>query len=590
MDLVQTSVEKLLTADNYPINRSSVIGLLLRQVFLSFDKLTFSEVSSLKQQFDQYYMAGRTAVKKLAECTTNDGESFEMSLESNDNDTSKSDYVYVLPNSLPQEFVSDQQEEDQTPCGVSRKQADLFLAQQAAVMQTNENEALSPQDLQAELTRILKSCPGLAEAHFLSYLNCLRVKDVSQAVHSLYGSCNQQEESLGAKFNQEDGSKGFRFAALNLASYHVKMNHKSEAMSAIKEAITMAQEASDHTCLQHVLTLLHTIVEDKDKQRLMERCVSKCSELNLTYLTSLSLLSLATHMASGYATGTRAEVCHVLELVARSDLINCQHSIQELQSTSTMVKCSVWSVYGRPGIAFTLAQIALQQLQLSGESAALALVNIVMYLDIMAMSDKADKVMKVAEKLFSAKYSQWGHIISEVKDRLSVRRSLINQDCSRALTTVNRMKATKVPDAQILEAQTLLKQGRIVECREAVQTILSTDTNKKPELHIRALLLLSDIFNLSGSPVYAVEYIIQAIDICKKNRKDLLLHISLLHLANCHMLMSFPHKGLSVTMASLPFILAHGGIEESAKAWLLAAKCKIGTSKGKLIKLLAEIM
>ena len=44
MDLVQ-SVEKLLTTDNYPVNRSSVLGLLLRQVFLSFDKLTVKTVT-----------------------------------------------------------------------------------------------------------------------------------------------------------------------------------------------------------------------------------------------------------------------------------------------------------------------------------------------------------------------------------------------------------------------------------------------------------------------------------------------------------------------------------------------------------------
>ena len=47
MDLVQ-SLEKLLNADNIPVSRTSVIGLLLRQVILTFDKLTFSEVSSVK--------------------------------------------------------------------------------------------------------------------------------------------------------------------------------------------------------------------------------------------------------------------------------------------------------------------------------------------------------------------------------------------------------------------------------------------------------------------------------------------------------------------------------------------------------------
>mgnify|MGYP001399946786 CR=1 FL=1 len=69
---------------------------------------------------------------------------------------------------------------------------------------------------------------------------------------------------------------------MNLVRYHVRMNHKDEAMSAIKEAITIAQGASDHSCLQHVLFLLHRISDDAEKQRLIERCVTKCviSECN----------------------------------------------------------------------------------------------------------------------------------------------------------------------------------------------------------------------------------------------------------------------------------------------------------------------
>ena len=259
MDLVQ-SVEKLLTTDNYPVNRSSVIGLLLRQVFLSFDKLTFSEVSSIKQQLDYYFKAGRSALKKLTEHDGDGGESFEMSLESEE-----SKVEYNLHSLLPQEFSSrpqDDEDEDAPACGVSKKQADLFLAQQANLLQSNENAALSPQSLQSEILRILKSCPDLPEAHFLSYLNCLRVKEVAGAVQSLYGSCSQQDDT-NTRINMDESSKGFRFAALNLASYHVRMNHKDEAMSAIKEAITMAQEASDHTCLQHVLSLLHRIVDNQ---------------------------------------------------------------------------------------------------------------------------------------------------------------------------------------------------------------------------------------------------------------------------------------------------------------------------------------
>ena len=570
MDLVQ-SVEKLLTTDNYPVNRSSVLGLLLRQVFLSFDKLAFSEVSSLKQQLDHYYRAGRRELKKLLESEDEcAGESFEMSLESEE-----SKVEYKLPSFLPPEFSADNQDDDteEAPvtCGVSRKQADLFLAQQASLLQTNERAALSPRDLQAEISRILAACPGLPEAHYLSYLNCLRVKEVAGAVHHLYRS---QDDGTFSKLSQEDGSKSFRYAALNLASYHARMKHKEEAESAIREAITMAQEASDHTCLQHVLSHLHRVSEDQDKQRLMERCVTKCGELNLTYLTSLGLLSLASHLAT--SPGQRADVSQVLELAAKSDLINCQHSIAELQAASTMVKSSVWAVYGRPGLAATLAQLLLHQLGHQGESAALALVTIILWLDNQALAAKADAVMKTAETMFAG--TSWSHVISEARDRVSVRRALARQDWAQAAATVDRLRSGGAADAGLLGAQLLLRQGRVAECRDKLQSVLAAAATSS-EVRVRALVQLSDVFAMSGSAAVAVQQLVQAIHLAREQRLDLALHTAQLHLANCHLLLGHPAKALQLALASLPFILSHGGAEDCAKAWLLAAKCKIGDSK-----------
>ena len=584
MDLVQ-SLEKLLTADNFPVSRTSVIGLLLRQVFLAFDKLTFSEVSSVKQQLDHFYKAGKTALRNLMDHDDEaTGESFEMSLESGEESGVDE---YKLPSFLPAKFTrdlsGDKEDDDVGPdCEVSRKQADLFIAQQVNLLQTNEAAALSPKNLQFEISRILKSNPGLPEAHFLAYLNCLRVKEVAGAVHNLYGSCTQQEEGQPFRPGIEDGSKGFRFAALNLASYHVRMNHKEEAMSAIKEAITMAQEASDHSCLQHVLSFLHRFSDDTEKQRLIERCVTKCGVFSLTYLTSLGLLSLASHLVTAPGL-SRARVTDVLELVARSDLINCQHSITELQAASSLLKSTVWSVYGRPGLAVTLAQLHLQQTANCGESTALALVTIILWLENQAKSAKADVLMKEAERMFVTKSSQWSQIVIDAKDRLNVRRALAKQEWASALTTLDRMKARSVVDAELMVTQVMIRQGRVVEAREKLQTIINTEADNS-ELRLRALVLLSDVFNLSGSPAQAVEFLVEALHMAKEMRMDLLYHLAILHLANCNLLLGFPTKALSLTMSSLTFILSHGGEEDCAKAWLLTAKCLISESKGMMIR------
>ena len=69
----------------------------------------------------------------------------------------------------------------------------------------------------------------------------------------------------------------------------IDFQHKSEAISALKEAIMMAQESNDHLCLQHALTWLFR-VQPENQHLLMQRCISKCNALGLSYLTSLGMI------------------------------------------------------------------------------------------------------------------------------------------------------------------------------------------------------------------------------------------------------------------------------------------------------------
>ena len=53
----------------------------------------------------------------------------------------------------------------------------------------------------------------------------------------------------------------------------------------------MAQESNDHLCLQHALTWLFR-VQPENQHLLMQRCISKCNALGLSYLTSLGMIFL----------------------------------------------------------------------------------------------------------------------------------------------------------------------------------------------------------------------------------------------------------------------------------------------------------
>jgi anaphase-promoting complex subunit 5 len=525
MDLVQ-SIEKLLASDTgCYVNRSSVLGLILRRVYLSFDKLTFSEVSGLRQQMDRYYTLGRGALAGLLE----EGEQSDMSL-----DCQQSGLEFRLPSLLPAAAPAAPPLEELG--AVSRKQADLLIAQQASLLQTAECAALPPQELQAEVGRVLASCPALPEAHFLSYLNCLRVRDVAGAEHALYASGAQPADRVGPKSSQEDINKGFRYAALNLAAFHSRLGHTEEALAAIREATTMAQEASDHTCLQHVLSLLYRTVGPEQKQRLMERCIEKCSDLSLSYLASLGIQAFSQHAA---ATGAGPE--RVLELLARSDVLNCQHSIAELQAVGYTCKAAAWAQYGRPGLACTLSQLLLQintadparaGHNYSGEPTALALCSVALRLEATGHPGPADSVLRRAELLFPSERSQHSRVVSDGRQRVLLWRATAQLDWTRALRAVELLEAGGAPDARLMRAELCFKEGRAVEARQLVQEVLGAGP-KHAELEVRALLLLADIHCWSGDPAGAVQQLVRGADLAGQQRLQLLHVQARLQLAHC---------------------------------------------------------
>jgi len=576
MDLVQ-SIEKLLASETgVHVSRSSVLGLLLRRVYLTFDKLTFSEVSALRQQLDWYYLAGRASLASLLQ--EEDGEqSGDMSL---DCDSSSIEFR------LPSFFSAPESAEPVLPEQqgvVSRKQADLVIAQQASLLQTAECAALPPKQLQLEVSRILKSCPALPEAHFLSYLNCLRVNDVAGAEHALYASFAQPADRLAPKSSQEEINKGFRYAALNLAAFHSRLGHTEEALAAIKEATTMAQEASDHTCLQHVLSLLYRTVEGDQKQRLIERCIEKCGELSLSYLASLGIQAASQHAADN---GCGPE--QVLDLLTRSDVLNCQHSIAELQAVSYMCKATAWGQYGRPGLACTLSQLLLQTNtadpsragnHYTGEPTAIALCTTALKLEASGYPGPADLVVECAERLFPASRSQHSRTVSIGKQRLMLWRAIAKMDWIRALSAVNLLEAAQAPDALLLKAELFFKEGKAVEARQLVQQLLaSKDT--AAEVEVRALLLLADIHCWSGDPAGAVQQLVKSAEKAKKGKFQLLYTQARLQISHCQLLLGCHDAGLTQTRHCLPALLAHGSLVDASRAWLLSARARIAASQG----------
>lgn len=443
------------------------------------------------------------------EATAKDPEDsgFDTSMEMSD---------YRLTGALPFEYggpttaTEEEREEEEEAKFITRKQADLFIARQSRLLHYAENAALGPQDLQEELLVVLRSNPGLQEAHFLSYLNCLRLKEVVGAVDSLYAASNQSVIAGQSKLSLEEVNKSYRYAGLNLASLHARLGHVGEALAAVRESITIAQEARDHVCLQHALSWISRY--SSNSMALLERCVAKCEHLGLPYLASLAMLGLCAFVEEfGQRPG------HVLDLLTRSSVLNCKNDLTELQAGAFVTRASVWTSFGRPRLAVTVSQLLLQLNTAErghegqfyqGEPLVMALANLALHLDAEGYGEEADSVLDLAEKQYPCPASQHAHIWQVAKYRIVYVRATRAANWAAAEQAVAFL-ACHVTDAEFLGAELRFKQGDLTGARDILRGILegSTGCQESPpagassvrrELLVRCLLLLADLHTASN--------------------------------------------------------------------------------------------
>ncbi|VVC92953.1 unnamed protein product, partial [Leptidea sinapis] len=243
-DCVTSTIDKLMIEQNATnpciITRCSVLGFYLRRIMLHLDKLSFVQLGSLYKSFCHYYQKGRPGLmmRSLSKEKLNNSESQVVASSS-----------VMADESRPQEVFKINIEKDNgfEECQWSRKQAELFTAQQANLLQINEKKALPAKQLQKMISQIIKDIPEYPDVHFLSFLNCIRMKEFCGAQDSLYNCFDRAVFNVGAN-STTDKNKGFRYAALNRAAMHTHFGHKSVAMEGVREALAAAQEAGDAVC------------------------------------------------------------------------------------------------------------------------------------------------------------------------------------------------------------------------------------------------------------------------------------------------------------------------------------------------------
>ncbi|XP_045623657.1 anaphase-promoting complex subunit 5 isoform X2 [Procambarus clarkii] len=613
------SVEKFAVQDQtrtetFPCLWTSVVGLYLRRLNLSFRRLGFSQVTSLYQRFRHYYeecYASHTShlqqhtdiqmaaeESNTAEDTDSDAKMEDMMDEPREDDsgadltlcsaevmainsTDAGESSVQPPLLHPQAFQRNMDSSCSQVGHSTRQQAELFISQQTSLLQFTETAALSPPDLQEKIRQLVKQNPDLAEAHYLSYLNCIRVKEFSGAVHSLLRTYDGHLIPRDST-RMEDQGRGFRYAALNLAALHAQFGHKKAGLTVLKEAISLAQESSDHVCLQHALAWLYTL-SPTHKAQLMRRSMVKSSELSLSYLRSLGRLNHAAQLAH-----TRATPAYLLQSIVRAEALNCQHSLVSLQHGAWALRAALWANWGVSTMTALASQLLLHlnthhptnpTMFYSAQPTCAAVCNIAIGLANLGEYQLAGDVLQHAQERFPA-YGQHSHTWMFAHNHITLNDLLHQGRWTEAQIVITNMATSHPTEAKLRQCELLVAKGELTGAWELLGA-LQKDPEIVGELRVRLLLVESCAAVAGGGNAVAIPLLVEALTTAHDHHLTYLAALTHLHTANVQLQLGLQSEAEVSIGAGLGVILAGGSVYDQARARLVAAKLQVSKAKGK---------
>lgn len=294
---------------NNIVNQFGIVGFYIRRILLALNKMSFPDIVELYKSIIAYYERGVRAVAMTSPnhgaVSTTIGDSSTIGNESSaiimeDASMMQADLPAPLtsavqmpvPPPLPPAGVVGKEKNGHSKWSV--KQADLFIAQQCNLLEYNETRAMRPVELQQRLKEIVADIPFYTQAHILSYMNNLRIRDIVNsldAFHCAYdrnaARANTMSAALGEPQQICANNKGLQYSSLNLAILHVQFGHQQEALASLRECVMLAQEAGDRICLQLAQSWLCLL--DKKYVLLCENTVANHTENSAVQAVSLGV-------------------------------------------------------------------------------------------------------------------------------------------------------------------------------------------------------------------------------------------------------------------------------------------------------------
>lgn len=624
----QSSVRKLITMPDtnnvnyvYPF---SVVGFYVRRILIAMSKMQFSQILELYKSMVKYYEKGIRAITFFVETVEEDETAGSAAMIT---DTSlavatpmKSVHVEdELSLCLPPPQLTNSKDRN-GHSKWSEKQADLFIARQCSLLENNETEALEPKELQQRLNEISNDIPHYAQAHILSYMNSLRVRDVFNALDAFHCAYDRVKvrgnvsaaamltTGPGNETNTAKCNKGLQYSSLNLAILHVQFNHYEEALSSLRECVMLAQEAGDKICLQLAQSWLCLL--DRKYVLLCENIVSNQTENTAVHAISLGVQFIVNVAAISGKFRFTFSMCRkrnnqfklfsnrfagvlpskLFELLMKSEVINFQHNLMDLVANCLSQKAAVWQQYGKTELASLCNQLLLQIFRANkgsdcienSESVCLSLCSVALRLSIQGDMAQCATVLEHASKRFPRDplARNWQKIELYIVSQQAIYHCKWT-DAAKACSELYMYDST----LSILQRSVLNISRRNSILAQKHLLVLLKDERLDPSARIRTMILLANTyFTRDMTDANDSHFSAEVIDILNRaamyaKEKYLSYDAAMVDINTTYVLLTMgkPHQALKLINNCIETVLANGGIYDCAKTQFLFVRCLVAT-------------
>jgi tetratricopeptide (TPR) repeat protein len=558
------------------VDAVSVHGVYLRQVCLGFEQLSFESVTFLWQEFcDQLDL-----VPDLREEAMHLSEGGVLST---------SEYGDFESQSWP----------------LSMAQVEELLQETCRQL---DQAHFSFERVELQVRSMLEKAPDASAAYFLRFLNCLRHKDRTalDALHQFFDQAMIQKQSSTKEILQ--------FSAILLALVHDSFGDPTLALMATEEAVRVAQQAKDQTCVAFALGKLFQNEGRgaSGRRELLKRCAARASQEQIRPLVIGSSLGLSLNYLEDETRDPSIIWRHQMEAtcepsadtIPSMDRPTClSHSPQETAkglARQTLVEAGIWDSFGIPALS-GLASLAILNChhQSSAEEKSSALTNLArLYChgapsQLLSSSQPSESKTRDLDAVYKLLQARRVHGLDGKSFQESFLPPLILQlhaQClnGRDLQTAKTLESilhSSLPPGSACRDKFIVEIG-IQTCyrlchshdwskaRELALELLQMPMVKN--LHRPKLLILLAGMELESTAnrfVSAVPHLMEAITICEESSMYDLHAVALLVLARVFLRMKNPKRALSVLKAAIPALLPRVQCSHQAEAYLTKAKC-----------------